>query len=72
VRNVEYHPRQVELAKKYPTARAPAGDRLYTRQLNINLDASMHDEVMELADKHRVNVAEMVRTLIQWGLDQCD
>lgn len=67
-----YHPRQAELYRKYPPARVVAGGRLYNHYLNVGLDPAMHEQVMDLAEKHQCNVAEMVRTLIQWGMDSCD
>lgn len=64
-----YHARQLALCRQYPGPRPRGGDRLYTRKLNLVLDAETHDRVMDLAEQHRVNVPEMVRTLLQWGLD---
>lgn len=46
-------------------------ERVYCRKANLLMDAEMHDRLMEHANRQRTSPAEVMRTFIEWGLEQC-
>lgn len=39
------------------------------KQFNVRIDDDMHGAVLKLAIKQNVPIAELVRTYIEWGLE---
>lgn len=42
----------------------------YKISVNIAMDEDMHRDLMALASRKKTHHAEMLRTMIQWGLDE--
>jgi len=57
------------LGKLHPTPRSEVP--LYTRQISLRLDDEMHDRVLAIAARSKRNQGEVLRELIEWGLEAC-
>lgn len=57
------------LRRLYPT---PIGRvRTYDRKMNLRLDSETHDQVLAIAQRDSRNQADVLRELIEWGLEAC-
>ena len=66
-------------SKKTPTAKSKAASpwdglevqkRDPTVRLNLDIKESLNDELIDRARQYRITKAELVRRLLEWGLDQ--